>query len=200
MAASFSHFVPAATKFSRCSSDKKMFPLFFISLSRSLSPTFSFCLSFSCSMVKKLGKIKKPGHYRPSEKNFEAGFFLLLNVTSNNQETHFRVYKSTCDLRKLAMRYPSFVAIQSSLMWFPTHSMWGSSDLGISNTPIRHTKGVITWPYYKKKRKRKKKALLMTAERNCQALISSHWGGYAKIFWVSILEAIKFNWNCGINC
>ena len=81
---------------------------------------------------------------------------------------------STCDLPKLTIRYPSFVAIQSSLMWFPAHSIWGSSDLGISNAPIRHTEGLITWPYYKKKKKkrkekkRKKMALLCT-ERNCQA-------------------------------
>ena len=59
VAASISHFVTAATKFSCCSSNKKMSPLFFISRSRSLSPffslsfaglppTFSFSLSFSC--------------------------------------------------------------------------------------------------------------------------------------------------------
>ena len=60
--ASNSHFVTAATKFSCCSSNKEMSPLFFISRSRSLSPfsslsfaglppTFSFSLSFSGSIV-----------------------------------------------------------------------------------------------------------------------------------------------------
>ena len=44
-AASVSHFVTAATKFSCCSSNKKMSPVFFLSLSRSLSPFFS--LSFA---------------------------------------------------------------------------------------------------------------------------------------------------------
>ena len=44
-AASISHFVTAATKFSCCSSNKKMSPVFFLSLSRSLSPFFS--LSFA---------------------------------------------------------------------------------------------------------------------------------------------------------
>ena len=41
VAASISHFVTAATKFSCCSSDKRKFPLFFFSRSRSLSPFFS---------------------------------------------------------------------------------------------------------------------------------------------------------------
>ena len=60
--ASISHFVTAATKFSCCSSNKEMSPLFFISRSRSLSPfsslsfaglppTFSFSLSFSGSII-----------------------------------------------------------------------------------------------------------------------------------------------------
>ena len=64
--ASISHFVTAATKFSCCSSNKKMSPLFFISRSRSLSPffslsfaglppTFSFSLSFSCSIFQICG-------------------------------------------------------------------------------------------------------------------------------------------------
>ena len=43
--ASISHFVTAATKFSCCSSKKRMSPLFFISRSNSLSPFFS--LSFA---------------------------------------------------------------------------------------------------------------------------------------------------------
>ena len=45
VAASISHFVTAATKFSCCSSNKKMSPLFFISRSRSLLPFLS--LSFA---------------------------------------------------------------------------------------------------------------------------------------------------------
>ena len=64
--ASISHFVTAPTKFSCCSSNKKMSPLFFISRSRSLSPffslsfaglppTFSFSLSFSCSIFQICG-------------------------------------------------------------------------------------------------------------------------------------------------
>ena len=64
-AASISHFVTAATKFSCCPSDKKMSPLF-ISRSLSLSPffswsfaglppTFSFSLSFSCSILQICG-------------------------------------------------------------------------------------------------------------------------------------------------
>ena len=66
VAASISHFVTAATKFSCCSSNKKMSPLFFISRSRSLSPffslsfaglppTFSFSLCFSCSIFQICG-------------------------------------------------------------------------------------------------------------------------------------------------
>ena len=45
VAATISHFVTTATKFSCCSSNKKNSPLFFISRSRSLSPFFS--LSFA---------------------------------------------------------------------------------------------------------------------------------------------------------
>ena len=66
VAASISHFVTTVTKFSCCSSNKKMSPLFFISRSRSLSPffslsfaglppTFSFSLSFSCSIFQICG-------------------------------------------------------------------------------------------------------------------------------------------------
>ena len=66
VAASISHFVTAATKFSCCSSNKKMSPLFFISRFKSLSPffslsfaelplTFSFSLSFSCSIFQICG-------------------------------------------------------------------------------------------------------------------------------------------------
>ena len=66
VAASISYFVTAATKFSCCSSHKKMSPLFFISRSRPLSlffwlsfaglpPTFSFSLSFSYSMFQICG-------------------------------------------------------------------------------------------------------------------------------------------------
>ena len=65
VAASISHFVTAATKLSCCSSNKKISPLFFISRSRppalspffslsfaSLPPTFSFSLSFYCSIFQ----------------------------------------------------------------------------------------------------------------------------------------------------
>ena len=66
VAASISHFVTTATKLSRCSSTKKMCPLFFISRCGSLSPfislsfagpppTFSFSLSFSCSIFQICG-------------------------------------------------------------------------------------------------------------------------------------------------
>ena len=66
VAASISHFVTVATKFSRCSSNKKISPSFFISRSRPLSPffsfsfaslppTFSFSLSFSCSIFQICG-------------------------------------------------------------------------------------------------------------------------------------------------
>ena len=66
VAASISYFVTAATKFCCCSSNKKMSPLFFISRSRPLSPffslsfaglppTFSFSLSFSCSIFQICG-------------------------------------------------------------------------------------------------------------------------------------------------
>ena len=66
MAASISHFVTAATKFSCCSSNKIMSSLFFISRSKSLSPffslsfagqppTFSFSLSFSCYIFQICG-------------------------------------------------------------------------------------------------------------------------------------------------
>ena len=66
VAASISHFVTAVTKFSRCSSNRKMSPLFSISHSRflspffllsfaGLSPTFSFSLCFSCSIFQICG-------------------------------------------------------------------------------------------------------------------------------------------------
>ena len=66
VAASISHFVTAATKFSCCSSNKNMSPLFYISRSSPLSPfsslsfaglppTFSFSLSFSCSIFQICG-------------------------------------------------------------------------------------------------------------------------------------------------
>ena len=66
VAASISHFVTVATKFSCCSSNKKMSPLFYISRSSPLSPfyslslaglppTFSFSLSFSCSIFQICG-------------------------------------------------------------------------------------------------------------------------------------------------
>ena len=66
VAASISHFVTAATKFSCCSSNKNMSSLFFISRSKSLSPffslsfagqppTFSFSLSFSCYIFQICG-------------------------------------------------------------------------------------------------------------------------------------------------
>ena len=66
VAASISHLVTAATKFSCCSSNKKMSPLVFLSRSRSLSPffsfsfaslplTFSFSLPFSCSIFQICG-------------------------------------------------------------------------------------------------------------------------------------------------
>ena len=44
-----SHFLTVATKFSCCSSNKKMPPLLFVSRASSLSPTFSFSLSISFS-------------------------------------------------------------------------------------------------------------------------------------------------------
>ena len=61
-----SHFATTVTKFSCCSSNKKMSPLFFISHSRSLSPFFSlsfagllptssFSLSFSCFIFQICG-------------------------------------------------------------------------------------------------------------------------------------------------
>ena len=51
--ASISHFVTAATKFSCRSSNKQISPLFFFSLSfDGLPPTFSFSLSFSCSVFQ----------------------------------------------------------------------------------------------------------------------------------------------------
>ena len=64
--ASISHFVTAPTKFSCCSSSKNMSPLLFISRYESLSaffplnfaglrPTFSFSLSFSCSIFQICG-------------------------------------------------------------------------------------------------------------------------------------------------
>ena len=63
VAASISHFVTAATKFSCCFFNKKLSHLFSISRSRSLSPfislslppTFSFSLSFSCSIFQICG-------------------------------------------------------------------------------------------------------------------------------------------------
>ena len=70
VATSISHFVTAATKFSCCSSNKKMSPLFVISRSGPLSlffslrfagppPTFSFSRSFSSSIFQICGNKKK---------------------------------------------------------------------------------------------------------------------------------------------
>ena len=67
VAACISHFVTVVTKFSCCSSNKKMSPLFFISRCKSLSaffslsfaclpPTFSFSLCFSCSIFQICGR------------------------------------------------------------------------------------------------------------------------------------------------
>ena len=63
MAASISHFVTAATKFSCCSSDKKLSLSGFRSLSpffslsfAGLPPTFSFSRSFSCSIFWSGGR------------------------------------------------------------------------------------------------------------------------------------------------
>ena len=53
VAASISHFVTAATKFSCCSSNKKMSPLFFIFRPRSLSP-FSRWASLACRLYFRL--------------------------------------------------------------------------------------------------------------------------------------------------
>ena len=58
VAARISHFVTAAKKFSCCSSNKKMSPVF--SRSRSLSPYFSLCFAglpptFSCSIFQICG-------------------------------------------------------------------------------------------------------------------------------------------------
>ena len=76
VATSISHFVTAATKFSCCSSNKKMTPLFVISRSgplrfAGLPPTFSFSLSFSSSIFQICGnkRKKKVVHYVLMEKN-----------------------------------------------------------------------------------------------------------------------------------
>ena len=66
VAASISHFVTTITKFSCCSSNQNMSPLYFISHSRSpspffllsfagLQPTFSFSLCSSCSIFQSCG-------------------------------------------------------------------------------------------------------------------------------------------------
>ena len=75
VAASISHFVTTATKLSCCSSKEKISPLFFISRSRYLSPfislsfaglppTFSFSLSFSCSIFQICGHNLSLIHFR----------------------------------------------------------------------------------------------------------------------------------------
>ena len=59
VSASISHFVTAATKFSCCSSNKKMTPLFFFWLSfAGLPPIFALSLSISCSVFQICGHIK----------------------------------------------------------------------------------------------------------------------------------------------
>ena len=56
VATSISPYITAATKFSCCSSDKKVSPLFFFSLSfAGLPPTFFSSLSFSCSIFQICG-------------------------------------------------------------------------------------------------------------------------------------------------
>ena len=61
VATSISHFVAAATKFSCCSSNKKMSPLLFISRSKPLSPFFS--LSFAGCRLLSLFLCLSPALY-----------------------------------------------------------------------------------------------------------------------------------------
>ena len=80
VAISISHFVTASTKFWCCSSPKKVFPFFFISRSRSLSPfvslsvaglppTFSFSLSFLCLDSLTVSALQDAGGYTISRRN-----------------------------------------------------------------------------------------------------------------------------------
>ena len=117
VAAGISHFVTAATKFSCCSSNKKMSPLFFISRSRSLSPffslsfaglppTFSFSLSFSCSIFQICG------HDNLSKLN-------TLDNTDTETISAFRfrlygLFSSLCFTRRgwLCEKHPSLTAME----------------------------------------------------------------------------------------
>ena len=110
VAASISHFVTAATKFSSCSSNKKCLLRFFISRSKSLSPffslsfaglppTFSFSLSFSCSVLQICGHDNLS---KPNTLNREHGY-------SNN----FRFPFSSLLTLLLSLLYKKPVA-----MWF----------------------------------------------------------------------------------
>ena len=119
----FSHFVTASTKFSSCSSNKKMSPLFSLSRSRSLSPffswsfaglppTFSFSLYFSCSIFKICG------HDNESK---------LKTLDNTDTETisalNFRLHWLSLLYKTLvAMRFPAKVT--SSCIWVAIPVDW----------------------------------------------------------------------------
>ena len=119
VAASISHFVNATTKFPSCSSNKKCLLGFFISRSKSLSPffslsfaglppTFSFSLSFACSIfqicghanLSKLHTLDNTDTETISAFRFRALLTLLLSL----------LYKTP-----VVMRFPA--KITSSCIW-----------------------------------------------------------------------------------
>ena len=91
MAASISHFVTAAAKFSCCSSNKKMSPLLFISRSKSLSPffsltfagllrwPFSFSLSFLCSIFQICGHDNLSNKFNTYTETISAFLFVFID-------------------------------------------------------------------------------------------------------------------------
>ena len=121
VAASISHIVTAATKFSCCSSNKKM-SLVFISCSRlllplfslsfaGLPPTFSFSLSFSCSIFQICG------HDTYSKlntlENMDTKTYCRFPFSSSLTLQFSLLYKT-----RVAMRFP--VKITLSCIWVAT--------------------------------------------------------------------------------
>ena len=78
------YFVTAVTKFSCCSSNRKMSPLFFISRSRSLSPFFSLSFAglpptFSCSIFQMTTYLSLIIETTGIQKQFPLSFFVCID-------------------------------------------------------------------------------------------------------------------------
>ena len=126
VAASISYFLNAATKLLCCSFNKKMSPLLFISRSRSLSPffslsfagmppTFSFSLSFSCSIFQISGHDNYSLSLILQTTQIQKQFPLSVFVFIDSLVASF--YKT-----RVAMRFPA--KIPSTSIWFAIPVDW----------------------------------------------------------------------------